>query len=177
LVEDEPDPRTFEPPTDEPADEPFDAAAASYDTDEQYPPLEEEVQTFDDGSVDGPARGDSLPTTGDVETTYEEAAAAPPFEDLATADTTPVAGGPMLPPPMAPPPVAEVVLPPSPAGAAASLTDEDVERIARRVLELAGDRLEQIAWEVIPDMAEIVVRERVRELEAEIGASPTERVQ
>lgn len=49
----------------------------------------------------------------------------------------------------------------------ASLSDTDVDRIARRVLELAGDRIEHIAWEVIPDMAEVVVRERIRELEAE----------
>jgi len=53
------------------------------------------------------------------------------------------------------------------------LSDEDVERIARRVAELAAERIEQIAWDVIPDMAEIVVRERVRELEAEIeGVGP-----
>ena len=50
---------------------------------------------------------------------------------------------------------------------ATALSDEDLERIAMRVLELAADRLERIAWEVIPDMAEVVVRERIRELEAE----------
>ncbi len=54
-----------------------------------------------------------------------------------------------------------------PPGPPAALSDEDVERIARKVLELASERLERIAWEVIPDMAEIVVRERIRELEAE----------
>ena len=47
------------------------------------------------------------------------------------------------------------------------LSDEDVERIARRVVELASGLIEQIAWEVMPDMAEIVVRERVRAIEAE----------
>ena len=64
--------------------------------------------------------------------------------------------------------------PPEPeTSAAGGLSDDDVERIARRVVELAADRLEQIAWEVVPDMAEIVVRERVRELEAQIeGATP-----
>jgi len=46
------------------------------------------------------------------------------------------------------------------------LSDDDVDRIARRLLELAGDRIEHIAWDVIPDMAELVVRERVREIEA-----------
>ena len=50
--------------------------------------------------------------------------------------------------------------------ATTGLSDEDVDRIARRVLELAGDRIEHIAWDVIPDMAELVVRERVREIEA-----------
>ncbi|HSN54378.1 MAG TPA: response regulator, partial [Candidatus Sulfomarinibacteraceae bacterium] len=34
-----------------------------------------------------------------------------------------------------------------------ALTDDDVDRIARRVIELASDRLEQIAWEVVPDLA------------------------
>jgi len=46
------------------------------------------------------------------------------------------------------------------------LSDDDVDRIARRLLELAGDRIEHIAWDVIPDMAELVVRERVLEIEA-----------
>jgi CheY-like chemotaxis protein len=46
------------------------------------------------------------------------------------------------------------------------LSESDVDRIAKRVLELAGDRIDHIAWDVIPDMAEIVVRERLREIEA-----------
>jgi CheY-like chemotaxis protein len=53
------------------------------------------------------------------------------------------------------------------------LSDEDVDRIARRLLELATDRIEHIAWDVIPDMAEVVVRERVRELEAEADREPS----
>jgi CheY-like chemotaxis protein len=53
---------------------------------------------------------------------------------------------------------------PAPAGL---LSDDDVDRIARRLLELAEEKIEQIAWEVIPDVAEIVVRERIRKLEAE----------
>jgi len=51
------------------------------------------------------------------------------------------------------------------------LTEEDIDRIARRVVDLAADRLDQIAWEVVPDMAEIVVRQRIRELEAESETS------
>ena len=56
---------------------------------------------------------------------------------------------------------------PDPPNAATGLSDEDIDRIAHRLLELAGDRIDRIAWEVLPDMAEIVVRERVREIEAE----------
>jgi len=58
-----------------------------------------------------------------------------------------------------------------------ALSDADVDRIARRLLELAGERIEQIAWDVIPDMAELVVRERVREIEEEAGDFPAEPTQ
>ena len=48
------------------------------------------------------------------------------------------------------------------------LTEEQVDRIARRVVELISDQvIRNIAWEVIPDMAEMVVKERIRQLEAE----------
>jgi CheY-like chemotaxis protein len=46
------------------------------------------------------------------------------------------------------------------------LTDEQVDRIAKKVVELAAPQLERIAWDVIPDMAEMVVRKRIAELEA-----------
>lgn len=65
--------------------------------------------------------------------------------------------------------VAEVLknLPAAPsAPVAGELSDADVERIARRVLELATPILERVAWEVIPDMAEMLVRQRIAELEA-----------
>jgi hypothetical protein len=48
------------------------------------------------------------------------------------------------------------------------LTDEQVDRIARRVVELmSADVIRNIAWEVVPDLAEMVVKERIRQLEAE----------
>jgi CheY-like chemotaxis protein len=48
------------------------------------------------------------------------------------------------------------------------LTDDQVDRIARRVVELMSDQVvRNIAWEVIPDLAEMVVKERIRQLEAE----------
>lgn len=49
------------------------------------------------------------------------------------------------------------------------LSDDDVERIARRVAELVSERvLRDVAWEVVPDMAEVVIKERLRELESEV---------
>ncbi len=53
--------------------------------------------------------------------------------------------------------------------AGASLSAGEIDAIARRVLELGGKEvLTEIAWEVVPDLAEVVVRERLRELEASI---------
>lgn len=91
--------------------------------------------------------------------TREAAALVPGFETTAHAEPAPLASP----------------APPSPAPAergstaAAELTDQDLERIARRVVELLGDRvLRDVAWEVLPDLAEVVVRERLRELEAQV---------
>lgn len=48
------------------------------------------------------------------------------------------------------------------------LTDDQIDRIARRVVELMSDQVvRNIAWEVIPDLAEMVVKERIRQLESE----------
>lgn len=52
---------------------------------------------------------------------------------------------------------------------AGRLSDEDVDRIARRLLELAGEKVvRDVAWEVVPDMAELVIKDRLRELEAQV---------
>ena len=49
------------------------------------------------------------------------------------------------------------------------LSDDDVDRIARRVVELLGDKaVRDVAWEVIPDMAEVIIRDRLRELESQV---------
>ncbi len=57
-------------------------------------------------------------------------------------------------------------------GAAApelDLSEESIDRIARRVVELLSeDTLREVAWEVIPDLAEIVIKERLKELESQV---------
>jgi len=52
------------------------------------------------------------------------------------------------------------------------LSDEDVDRIARRMVELMGDKaVRDVAWEVVPDLAEVVIRGRLRELESQVESS------
>ena len=52
------------------------------------------------------------------------------------------------------------------AGPERPLGDDEVERIARRVVEILGERVvRKVAWDVVPEMAERLVRERLRELE------------
>ena len=49
----------------------------------------------------------------------------------------------------------------------AALSEADIDRLAARVVEKLSDRIiREIAWEVIPDMAEIVIKQRIKELEA-----------
>lgn len=55
------------------------------------------------------------------------------------------------------------------AEGARTLSDAEVDRIARRVVELlSADEVRRVAWEVVPDLAEVVVRERLEELEGEL---------
>jgi fused signal recognition particle receptor len=57
---------------------------------------------------------------------------------------------------------------PSMAAGGLDLTDDQIERIAKRVVQMMSEQVvRNIAWEVIPDMAEMVVKERIKQLEAE----------
>jgi len=114
-------------------------------------PTEEEISGAETGPIEEPA---PLPEVPEEPVTPPEEISSAPLETVP--ETTPPSMD----------EVPTVVTAPT-AGTAGTLSDEDIDRIARRVLELASERLERIAWEVIPDMAEIVVRERIRELEAE----------
>lgn len=86
-----------------------------------------------------------------------------------------------VPTPEAPEPVAPPALEPAFAAApssgaptaatfaGAALSDADVDRIARRMLELIGDKpVRDVAWEVVPDLAEVLLKSRIRELESTI---------
>ena len=54
------------------------------------------------------------------------------------------------------------------SGNVGDLTEAQIDRIARRVVELMSEQLiRNIAWEVVPDMAETIVKERIRQLESE----------
>ncbi|GAC1428220.1 MAG: hypothetical protein NVSMB68_00160 [Thermoanaerobaculia bacterium] len=58
--------------------------------------------------------------------------------------------------------------PASTDGNGPDLSEEQVDRIARRVVQMLSDQVvRNIAWEVIPDLAEMVVKERIRQLESE----------
>lgn len=49
---------------------------------------------------------------------------------------------------------------------ASTLSAADIDAIARVVVERLSERiLREIAWDVVPDLAEIIVRERIRDLE------------
>ncbi len=55
------------------------------------------------------------------------------------------------------------------AAAGAALSDADIDRIARRMVELVGDKaVRDVAWEVVPDLAEVLLKSRIRELESSI---------
>jgi CheY-like chemotaxis protein len=81
---------------------------------------------------------------------------------------------PAPPPPVQPPVAARATMQVAAPAAAASgsngsLSDSDVDRIARRVVELIGDRaVRDVAWEVVPDLAEVLLKARIRELEASV---------
>jgi CheY-like chemotaxis protein len=57
---------------------------------------------------------------------------------------------------------------PAASAGKSDLSEEQIDKIARRVVELMSEQVvRNIAWEVIPDLAEMVVRERIRQLESE----------
>jgi CheY-like chemotaxis protein len=136
--------------TDGPFADAFGAADAATDA-EPPQPAEFDLKTAEEAFSAEPAP---------VVLTDADTAPVPPLEDDAPAEQ-PVAADGLAPAADEPQAPGEEILTGGP------LSDEDVDRIAQRVVELAFDRIEQVAWEVIPDVAEVAVRERIRQLESE----------
>ncbi len=122
----------------------------------------------------GPRATVALPPL-DATSWVEPSSALPSLDDAPDFDL------PVPPPPPAEPVAAPFVAPTAPPAMPASqpsapavvesgtLSDADVERIARRVADLVGERVvRDVAWEVVPDLAEVLLKARIRELEASV---------
>lgn len=136
----EPEPVAEPEPEPEPAFEPEPAAAAPIEDESPFGATEAAADPF--GSDDDPlALGDQAP-----------AAAAP-------APAAPAA------PAAAPAPVAAA----SSALTGGSLDDAALDALAAKVAaKLAGDVLEKLAWEVVPEVAEALIRKRMVEIESKL---------
>jgi CheY-like chemotaxis protein len=105
---------------------------------------------------------------------------APPLPPTLAMTPPPLPGSFPVPPPVDAPPMPIIAPPPAAAPLAVGsvststnggghLSEEDIDRIARRVVELMGDKaVRDVAWEVVPDLAEVVIRDRLRELESQV---------
>jgi CheY-like chemotaxis protein len=59
--------------------------------------------------------------------------------------------------------LASIFQPEPQSSAAAAITEDDIDRIADRVIQkLSSQVIENIAWEVVPDIAEKIVREELK---------------
>jgi hypothetical protein len=129
---------------------------------------EPEASPWDEQPAFGGGETQAFPTMS-----YEElaASAAPEPEpapwEQPSEPAEPIEAAPVDEEPLAPPPAFAPDTPAIPIRGS-DLSDEQVDRIARRVVELMSDQvIRNIAWEVIPDLAEMVVKERIRQLESE----------
>ena len=93
---------------------------------------------------------------------FDKTPAKPAAEEFSFTPPAPPA-----PPPSAPSPTASTASASS-GTTSGELSEEQIDKIARRVVQLLSDQVvRNIAWEVIPDLAETVVKERIRQLESE----------
>lgn len=113
------------------------------------------------------------PAPGSFAAPAAVAAAEPAFEEAPVFEPVPdLEPVPAPAPALAAPPAARAEAAPAPgpgdAGSGA-LSETDIERIAARVAELIGDKVvRDVAWEVVPDLAEVLLKARIRELEASV---------
>jgi len=143
---------------DMPSTESFSTAAAA--------PFAETASPFADDLVKDPEPlPEDLPFASETTPQPEPVAAAEPvWSPVAAAEAAAEPDEPVVPPAALTPDAPPMAI----AARGGELSDEQVDRIARRVVELMSDQVvRNIAWEVIPDLAEMVVKERIRQLEAE----------
>lgn len=160
ITPDEHEPEPFAPPAaDEKSEAPEPGGVEVFPSTEETvfdePPAEDDIDQNLTTPIDVAAVMDSGEAISPDPVDFDDSPAVLEETDTSNADTQDL--GPL-----------PHVQDPEPSDTGSELSDADVDRIARRMLELAGDRIDRIAWEVLPDMAEIVVRERVREIEAEV---------
>jgi CheY-like chemotaxis protein len=156
------------------------AAASPWD---EPTPMSGETRGFPKMSFEDLEKAASKPSASPWDEPAAEAASAPswpsPASEPAPATTPSFGSSPSIgdeedepsPPSWSSAPTPAPAASAAPAASSANgaeLTEEQVDRIARRVVQLMSDQVvRNIAWEVIPDLAEMVVKERIRQLETE----------
>jgi CheY-like chemotaxis protein len=160
----EPETMPWEAPSSEPAawEAPMESAAPE--------PEVESEQVEEVSAVSFAAEEEATPFASSMaeEMPEEPYEVPPPAEEPAWAPAAEAEAQAEIEEPPLPSPVLAPETPSIPIAAARDLTDDQVDRIARRVVELMSDHVvRNIAWEVIPDLAEMVVKERIRQLESE----------
>jgi CheY-like chemotaxis protein len=175
LESSEPEPQ----PEPEPEPEPLPVEAAPWEAPEEpawsLPEPEEPAWSLPEQepepmqSVAPEAMPEDLPfateATGDPELEAPPAVAEPEkpaWGALHAAEAVAEPEEPIVPPPALAPETPSIPI------RSSDLTEEQIDKIARRVVELMSEQVvRNIAWEVIPDLAEMVVKERIRQLESE----------
>ncbi|HZV81241.1 MAG TPA: response regulator [Geobacteraceae bacterium] len=134
-------------------------------------------QEFSLGEI-APVEEASTPLEEDFSTiSFDEPAPAPPVQPVAPpVMSTPPQEPPapvVAPPVVAPEPVPPVVSAPpapqpapAPAAAPAALDEEQLKMLLSKV---SRDVIEKIVWEVVPDLAESIIREEIRKIKEGIG--------
>src|SRR5579863_8626067 len=136
-----------------------DLATAHHDTQSLTPPPDVRPFTLDEPSMQAATPAPEAPRDETAVSTGEYPLPSLPDEEPALVE----------PPPPQQEAWAHAPRPESGNGTGAELGDADIERIARRVVELLGDKvIRDIAWEVIPDLAEVVIKDRLRKLESQV---------
>jgi len=143
---------------------------------DEKPAYSGETRAFPQMSFDDADKHASAGETPEPSAPWDQTPAAAPAWSMPEPEPEhapePMAAAESQPPAWAPAPKSEPVpsisMGHTSSGNGLDLTEDQIDRIARRVVQLMSDQVvRNIAWEVIPDLAEMVVKERIRQLETE----------